>query len=255
MKNLKYYQDLYESIKKEKVDIKPFYNHGFSNLDGSNLIRLNWKDRDWKNQFFLYAHLFEELKENFENKNILEVGCGLGRGSSFIKNRYKFSKLYAIDNCPESIKYAKENYKDVDYYEMCATDIKFEKNFFDFIFSIESVHDYRCILNFYDRIYEVLKPNGYIMISDIFGGDECLHTRSEKYFEERMESVGFTLLYKKDITKNVQKSCNINKVEFKKKFKNTSDKFLSTFIDIFEYKEYLYAKGVDKFISYIYQKQ
>jgi hypothetical protein len=69
-----------------------------------------------------------------------------------------------------------------------------------------------------------------------------------------MKKVGFDLLYKKDITKNVKKSCEINKVEFVKRFKNTSDKFLSTFVDTYEFKEYLYSKKINKFISYIYQK-
>lgn len=254
MKNLKYYQYFYELIKKEKVDIKPLYNHGFSNLDGTDLIKLNWEDKKWKNQIFLYAHLFEELKENYKGKKILDIGCGLGRGSSFIKNIYKFDEVYAIDNCEESIIYAKEHYNNVNYYKMSATDISFGEESFDYILNIESLHDYRYILNFYDRIYDIVKPNGYVMISDVFGGDEGLHTKPEKYFEERMEDVGFTLLYKKDITKNVQKSCSLNKLEFKKRFKNTSDKFLSTFIDTYNYKEYLYSRGINKFISYIYQK-
>lgn len=254
MKNLKYYQYLYELIQREKEDIEPFYNHGFSNLDGSDLFRLNRKDQKWKNQIFLYSHLFEELKENYQNKKLLDIGCGLGRGSSFIKNRYKFSEVFAIDNCKESIIYAKEHYNNVNYYNMSASDIQFENESFDYILNVESLHDYRYILNFYDRIYDILKPEGYVILTDIFGQDEGIHCFPDEYFEERMKKVGFDLLYKKDITKNVQKSCEVNKLEFKKRFKNTSEKFSDTFVDIYELKEYLYSKRINKFISYIYQK-
>ncbi len=254
MKNLKYYQYFYELIQKEKEDIEPFYNHGFSNLDESNLFRLNRKDYKWKNQIFLYSHLFEELEEDYQNKKLLDIGCGLGRGSSFIKNRYKLSEVFAIDNCLESIIYAKEHYNKVNYYHMSASDIQFENESFDYILNVESLHDYRYILNFYDRIYDILKPGGYIILTDIFGQDEGIHCSPDEYFEERMKKVGFDLLYKKNITKNVQKSCEINKVEFVKRFKNTSNKFLSTFVDTYEFKEYLYSKKINKFISYIYQK-
>lgn len=254
MKNLKYYQYFYELIQRENEDIEPFYNHGFSNLDCKDLFRLNRKDQKWKNQIFLYSHLFEELKENYKDKQLLDIGCGLGRGSSFIKNRYKFSEVHAIDNCPGSIIYAKEHYKNVRYYEMSATDIRFDDDTFDYILSVESLHDYRYVLNFYEKIYDILKPGGYALITDIFGKDEGIHCFPNEYFEERMKKVGFDLLYKKDITKNVQKSCEINKVEFKKRFKNTTDKFLSTFIDTYEFKEYLYSKKINKFISYVYQK-
>jgi ubiquinone/menaquinone biosynthesis C-methylase UbiE len=254
MKNLKYYQYFYTLLKGEKEENEPFYNHGFSNLDGSNLFRLNRKDSKWKNQIFLYSHLFEEFKGDYKNKKLLDIGCGLGRGASFVQKKYKFSEAYAIDNCRESIIYAKDHYDNVKYFEMSSTDIKFEEEKFDYILSVESIHDYRYVLNFYDKIYDILKPGGYVMITDIFGQDEGLYFPPNVYFEERMEKVGFDLVYKKDITKNVQKSCEINKVEFKKRFKNITDKFLSTFVDTYEFKEYLYAKRINKFISYIYQK-
>ena len=137
---------------------------------------------------------------------------------------------------------------------MSASDIQFENESFDYILNVESLHDYRYILNFYDRIYDILKPEGYVILTDIFGQDEGIHCFPDEYFEERMKKVGFDLLYKKDITKNVQKSCEVNKLEFKKRFKNTSEKFSDTFVDIYELKEYLYSKRINKFISYIYQK-
>ncbi len=104
------------------------------------------------------------LKKYNNFNKVLDFGCGNGRFSKFFnKNNY-----IGIDISKNLIQIAKEKFPDKKFYLFDGLNIPFEKQTFDFIFSISVFHHIPSKQIRRDVLLEirrVLKPGGLILLS------------------------------------------------------------------------------------------
>ncbi len=71
---------------------------------------LQWKSKGAAHQRF--RQFWAEI--DFDNKNVLDVGCGFGEMGNFLTKRYKNVKYKGVDIMPEFIENGKKKYPQLD---------------------------------------------------------------------------------------------------------------------------------------------
>lgn len=108
-----------------------------------------------------------DLVGDYNEKTILDLGCGIGVFSKDLSN--KAQKVVGIDISEKCIEYAKSknNSDNIDYFTMDINNINLIKEKFDIVFSdmvFNYIEDYdKLLLN----IYELLNDNGIIVFSQV----------------------------------------------------------------------------------------
>lgn len=86
------------------------------------------------------AIIISKYKNNIKNRPILDIGCGAGRTTSFLKK--ETSQYYGFDYSFQMVKAAMADNKDVPLFQGDARTIPFKPDFFDFaIFSFMGLDD------------------------------------------------------------------------------------------------------------------
>ena len=132
------------------------------------------------------------LKEeyDFSNKIILEIGAGSGKFTGFLSNRSK--KVYAVEKIESLLLINKEKHKSKNNVEFILSDIKdvkLEKNSIDYVFAGWSLTSMRDIYDqVFANLYQILKPNGKIIIVENGGQDEFCKLLGIEEFTEQMKN-------------------------------------------------------------------
>ncbi|ARE86581.1 class I SAM-dependent methyltransferase [Clostridium formicaceticum] len=105
---------------------------------------------------------------------VLDIACGSGYGSEILlTDNDKITKLVGIDISTESIAYAKQHYSfpQTSYYTDNALnkDLHTIYGTFDTIISFETIEHFEGDEIFVQNLYNLLKPNGTLIISTPFG--------------------------------------------------------------------------------------
>jgi ubiquinone/menaquinone biosynthesis C-methylase UbiE len=154
-------------------------------------------------------HLIDFLKLLPKNGNILDVGCGAGVDSNFIKS-IKFT-VVGIDNSKEMLKIARKNYPEIKFLLKDMRKIKFnDKKFDGIIFSYSLIHIPKNQMpKTLKRFSKIIKSNGYIYISlqlghskeayinDPFGKNEKLFLNIMSLIEVKvlLKNAGFKIIF------------------------------------------------------------
>lgn len=230
----------------------PFLNHGYKNLDNSPIIKYDKEQLKWENQANLYTHLTEILKKyhkDFSQLDLLDTGCGFGHGTAVYKKYYNFKSVSGLDLNPDFIISARDNYTDIEFHVASATDMPFEDNSFDVITNIESLHNYKYTHHFYKEVYRVLKPGGYLLLTDPF-----IPFKDELISEDFFNRSGLYLSDKINITPMVINACKDDIQNFNSKHTNIAKEKVDNFISLAKEKLETYLKSDNYFLSYIYTK-
>ena len=115
------------------------------------LIRLALKDID-----------FENIKKEFPNKNVLDIGCATGMTLNYLKS--EGYDTYGVEICSSSAKYARENYN-LKVYEKSLTEIGFESDFFSFIHFSHVIEHVPNPAETLKEVYRILAKGGYLAIT------------------------------------------------------------------------------------------
>lgn len=132
------------------------------------------------------------LKEeyDFSNKIILEIGAGSGKFTGFLSDRSK--KVYAVEKIESLLLINKEKHKNKNNVEFILSDIKdvkLEKNSIDYVFAGWSLTSMRDIYDqVFTNLYQILKPNGKIIIVENGGQDEFCKLLGIEEFTEQMKN-------------------------------------------------------------------
>lgn len=116
-----------------------------------------------KNDFEIKARL-----NNFSNKKVLNIGCGIGRLEEFMSP--DFGEVYGIDISESMINQAKERLAKLPNVKLFATDglsYPFDDNFFDLIFSyivFQHMPSREIVEQNFREIYRTLKTSGITKI-------------------------------------------------------------------------------------------
>jgi ubiquinone/menaquinone biosynthesis C-methylase UbiE len=134
---------------------------------GSSQEKLRYFQEVEDYRYRFIRHIPEVARfEEFKNKKVLEVGCGLGTdGKQFAKN----GAIYTGINLDEgSTALAVENFKlsqlTGDIFQMNAEKMTFEDNSFDHVYSCGVIHHTESPEKILKEIVRVLKPGGTIQI-------------------------------------------------------------------------------------------
>jgi SAM-dependent methyltransferase len=92
--------------------IKKFYQDRYKK-HGVTPQSLLWKQRGAAHQRF--RQMWAEI--DFNNKSVLDVGCGFGEMAGFLKKRYKGVSYTGVDIVPEFISQAKNFHPDCEFVE------------------------------------------------------------------------------------------------------------------------------------------
>ena len=233
---------------------QPFLNHGYKNLDNSELINYDSIDSKWANQINLYTHLIEHCKKyfnNYYNLDVLDIGCGFGYGIQALEKYYKFNSLQGLDYNSNFIKLASEkNLKEnIKYTQGDAMKLPFKDNHVDIITNIESLHNYKFSHSFYKEAYRVLKPNGYLLCTDPF-----IPYKDDLQAEDYFNRAGFYMADKINITPMVINACKDDIQNFPKKHEGMDPNKIKYFTDLAEHKLEVYEKNLNVFLSYVFFK-
>lgn len=117
-------------------------------------------------------YLTEWMRQNCQDKVVLDYCCGLGRTSLDLARYGAF--VYGIDISDESIKTATNAAAEADYADkirfsvMDAENLEFEDEFFDFIVCNGVLH-HLDLAKAYPELFRVLKTNGQVICKEALG--------------------------------------------------------------------------------------
>jgi len=238
------YNQVYKDLVKNK-NTKLFFNHGYYD---EKMMKYDRDERAWKNNINLYFHLLKIIDLDKKDISLLDIGCGLGYGSSLIKKYFNFDNVFAIDINQNLIHHAKQLFNNVEYDCQNANNLNFDDNTFDIVYNIESNHCYRNDKNFYKEVKRVLKPNGLFLITDAFKPKDEDFT-----FEKNVNEVGLYILEKRNITHKVLQS-TIDEINYFNIRHNLDENVKKFYIEIYKRKKLIYENLINFYYSYIIKK-
>lgn len=116
---------------------------------------------------FIYGRykIFEEVKGDLRklkpNSKVLDLGCGTGHLSKFIKDLGH--EVIGLDPSKKMLNFAKNNFPEIEFVEGISAELPFKNNTFDYVVSIEVLRylNKKDVLQTYEEIYRVLKPESF----------------------------------------------------------------------------------------------
>ena len=159
-----------------------------------NLSEINIREKDFHNKlqsqkrgrfenifykalYNISEDFFDYLKNNANNAEILDYGCGVG---SFVEEVSKFGpkKIVGIDISEVSINKAVERTKElkanIDFIVDNCEKTKFANNSFDVVYGSGILHHLQ-INKCLDEIHRVLKPNGSLVFIEPLGTNPIIN--------------------------------------------------------------------------------
>lgn len=115
-----------------------------------------------------------DFAKNFCRGRVLDIACGVGYGSEvLLKQNPNIDQLIGIDIDKESIAYANANYSfmETTYYvdDALSPELSEKYGSFDTIISFETIEHFYGDDIFVKNLYNLLKPDGTLIISTPFG--------------------------------------------------------------------------------------
>jgi len=115
-----------------------------------------------------------EFARQFCKGRVLDIACGVGYGSDILlEEKPEITEYIGIDHSEKSIAYAKEHYPylKTSYHVEDALDVNLHKKYgtFDTIVSLETIEHFEGDDIFVNNLYNLLKPDGILIISTPFG--------------------------------------------------------------------------------------
>ena len=99
----------------------------------------------------------------------LDVGCGNGAAPIYLATKYQLH-VTGVDVDPDQIRVAKERSAGMDnarFYTLDGTQLPFEDSQFDIVATNKVMHHIPDWQNAFAEMVRVLKPNGYLIYSDL----------------------------------------------------------------------------------------
>lgn len=152
------------AIKRHDIDASHFqkvYESKDSNM-------LNSRETAFINGRSLVLEELEEVLSQFpKNSKVLDVGCGTGHLTNWIKN--KGYEVYGIEPSQEMFNFAKQNFPEIEVKQGISSAIPYEDNYFDFILAFEVTRylDQSENMATFREFRRVLKPDGVFFITQV----------------------------------------------------------------------------------------
>jgi ubiquinone/menaquinone biosynthesis C-methylase UbiE len=175
-----------------------FMNYGYAWPANSAAPQLRTEDEPDRLGFQLYAQLLNRIEIN-SGMRLLEVGCGRGGGAYLMKQYYTFEQVTGLDLSVPAIEFCRSQYRvdGLHYVQGNALDLPFPEQHFDLVINVESCHAYASLPAFIAEVKRVLKPGGYLLLTDSRLAPDIRQFRNE------VSNSGLSLVAETDITTQV----------------------------------------------------
>jgi SAM-dependent methyltransferase len=181
-----------------------FLNFGYAALDGDgDNMMLRAEDRQDVYSIQLYHRVAGA--RDLRGRDVLEVGCGRGGGSSFIARYLGPRTTTGVDFAPQAVTFCRRRHRldGIVFMEGNAEDLPFAPASFDAVVNVESSHCYLSFERFLQEVSRVLRPGGDFLFADV--------RRRDKVAEMRKQLVGvFTVVEQECITVNVFRALELS---------------------------------------------
>jgi len=123
----------------------------------------------------LIEHIYRyKFAKKFCEGRVLDIACGVGYGSEIILDKNpKVVEYVGIDNCEKTIDYAIKHYgfPKTSYFvnDALNENLHDAHGIFDTIISFETIEHFKEDHRFIQNLYNLLKPDGTLIISTPFG--------------------------------------------------------------------------------------
>jgi len=167
-------------------------------------------------------------KDDRQNKEVLDAGCGIGGTAVYLAERYPNVKFTGITKIPEHISLAKKYAKDkqvienTDFILKDFTNTSFSDNQFNAIYLVESscyAPDKKILIQ---EIYRILKPNGNLIIIDIFLTNKKLNSFIKNIYNWFCKGWGLPNLIKFEEFRNYLKNEGFHDITDRELTKNVT---------------------------------
>lgn len=197
----KWFYDLGATRFSEGVDTFDFLNYGYAPID-SQEERLELEERDEIHRLNIQLYHRVATAVPIRDKEVLEVGCGHGGGSSYIMRYLKPKRMVGIDLSDKSIRLCNKRLatEGLTFQEGVAEELPFGSNEFDVVLNVESSHAYPSMERFLSEVHRVLRPGGYFLFADL------RPTRLIPGLQKALHESGMQVLKEEEISANVLKS-------------------------------------------------
>jgi ubiquinone/menaquinone biosynthesis C-methylase UbiE len=178
-----------------------FMNYGFSSLATDDPL-LSLQPADEPNRFAiqLYHHVASAVA--LEGLDVLEVGCGRGGGTSFVKRHFRPRQMTGIDVSAKAVRFCERNHRleGLSFVRGDAESLPLADESFDAVLNIESSHCYGSMPAFLSQVKRVLRPGGHFLFADLRS------TVDRDRLHQNIVDTGMTLWIQQDVTANVVES-------------------------------------------------
>lgn len=188
----------YEYLAGYKITEWGFMNYGYAGLDEAE-ERLDLEPADEPNRYAIQLYHRVAGAAELAGRDVLEVGCGRGGGSSFVKRYHQPARMTAVDFSKKAVRFCRETHRldGLTFVHGDAEALPLEDASFDAVINVESSHCYGSMPSFLSQVKRVLRPGGHFLFADLRASEDC------DLLEAQMAETGMTILEKQDITANV----------------------------------------------------
>jgi ubiquinone/menaquinone biosynthesis C-methylase UbiE len=185
----------------------PFMNYGyvpFDDAEKESLSRLPpQKEIPDQQSMQLYHHVAGQV--SLEGREVLDVGCGRGGGSYFIKQYLKARTVIGVDISGVNIERCQRAFvaEGLSFRQADAEELAFKDGSFDAVVNVESSHNYPRIDNFFREVRRVLRSGGFFLYADLRSPEGM------EQVKEKMKAHGLEITQSQDITANVVESLRL----------------------------------------------
>jgi SAM-dependent methyltransferase len=162
----------------------------------------------------LYLLTLRELPfsyEDYAEKKVLEIGCGMGEGLNFLSRITGSPRMVGLDLSQKAVDRANSTLSRLDalsFVQGDAENLPFEDGEFDVVINVESSHNYPDLSRFIEEVVRVLKPGAYFSHVDLFTAK-----RLAEFHGIKAGSTGLDWLEDRDISENVRAAIRQRMVE------------------------------------------
>lgn len=176
---IRYYRNTNYYYKTRQIKFSNFDNYQSKlQKDPDNKIRKPFEEKNHKIEFFKSEiEYVNNLKYPKTSKpKILDLGCGTGFVTSAIKNNYS---KYGLEVGKDSYHFAKKFFNFIYLGKLKKR--TFKKNFFDVILFLHVIEHVNNPIDLLEIIYDILKPNGKLILGTPNFDSACARRYGEKY--------------------------------------------------------------------------
>lgn len=193
------YRALYRRLARlDRAGEVTFTNYGYALVAGDPAAPvLSAADEPDRLGIQLYHHVAGAM--NLAGRDVLEIGCGRGGGTSYIARYHGPRTVTGLDLDPGAVAFCRRNHRmpGLRFRRGDSESLPFAADSFDAVVNVESSHCYGSMSSFLSEVRRVLRPGGLFLFADFRSRGLTGVLRGQ------LVRGGFRVVAERSITRNV----------------------------------------------------